>query len=128
LNKYQKKKLTADVTSDNTDIADLRFENLTIGKVYKVTALPRIQTNGSGHNVNFNIEHDGSEVATATVINDTNGNHTFDIAAIITATASTVTFSCDSVATGDAIQGNDTFSETFVMIEELNNYQEVSSF
>lgn len=130
--KYAIKTLSADITAGALDIADLRLNNLEIGKTYKLTAKMLCFINNDG-NVSLEINHDGAEIGlcifTAGVAGpdsiDTTGNDSTQV--IFTATATTVTF--DSAADGDgSLLGDGTTRETFVMLEELPNHEVTSEW
>ncbi len=128
INKYQVNYLSSNITADNSDISDLKFENLTVGKHYRVTGQATFTASSEYGELTAN--HDGavlfriaSPVTNVTPVNRSSAGSS----RIFMATTSTVTFAFDENAATNLI-GDGTSNNTFVMLEELNNYQEVSSF
>lgn len=122
-NKWQTKKLQVDQSSSGT-ITDLTFNNLVVGKKYRVYVQGAFSTS-TDDDVSINIEHNGNVIGTTRARDNDTGSaqgQTQPAMAIVKATATTVTFVGVSVSAGGQILGNDTFLETWSMIEELNNY------
>lgn len=126
--KYQTKKLTSDVTTDTT-VSDLTFNNLTIGKKYRVFLQARFEVNGDA-GAFVQIKHDGS------IIGSVGAGHTdatgefFHVStdAIFEASATTLTFDTVSIAASSALGGNDDFNQTYARLEELASAVEVSEW
>jgi len=126
LNRWQKKLLNGDVTADaDADLADIQFNGLEIGKTYRVSVLPYIETSVSDDNAAILGIHDGNTILRARA--NTSGSSLeidqFTSSSIFTATATTLTWSGESTSANAIIRGNNTIDETWAMIEELNNYQ-----
>jgi microcystin-dependent protein len=125
--KFQTKTLGSILQASTTDIADLRFQNLTIGKVYKIHLTGRFGTqNNTG--ATLSAVHDGSTIIR---LDDHARNVTSPLAYRVlsdsftfTATATSVIFSC--TASGNArIMSGSTRAQIF---EYQGNHEEVSEF
>jgi isochorismate synthase EntC len=131
-NVWQVNPLTSDVTTTTSDHPELRFENLVIGKVYKVTlhCYMRAVTNVNSR-CTVNVVHDGSTLTHAEWNFAVNNNLTTlgstEATKIFKATATTVSFDVD-IANGAILEsGGSQF--TYSMLEQLENYgDEVSTF
>jgi len=126
LNRWQTKFLNGDVTADaDADLGDIQFNGLEIGKTYRVSVLPYIETSVTDDNAAILGVHDGNTVLRARA--NTSGSSLeidqFTSSCIFTATATTFTWSGESTSANAIIRGNNTRDETWAMIEELNNYQ-----
>ena len=140
-NRFQVKKLQADESSNVTDIAtngnasnnDFHFTGLTTGRIYRVTAHARfIITGTSGTEFcQLDIVHNSTNIGRAELRAEGNSDihgGTAEATIIFEAAATSVTFNYSEGGT-TSLLGNDTFNETYIMIEELNNYaDEVSVF
>jgi hypothetical protein len=130
---YQTRYLTADITTTTADITDLKFENLTIGKKYRLTihGLGLIQgdtateivriagTNGAQTSLAYwKIRNDGSNDANEIALTSSE---------IFTATASTVIIDCAITGT-NTLRGNDNNIETWAQLEELPQHTETTKF
>lgn len=131
-NRAQVRILGSDITAPTVDISDLRLVNLTIGKVYKLSISAKQGTTGTGATESFALKanHNGSVIVEDRIrygnkpsglFENTNGN-----SVIFTATATSITFDWEETGTGE-LAGNGTTQETFVMIEELNNYEALTT-
>ena len=103
-NKWQVKVLTADVSTNGT-MADLTFNNLVVGNIYRVTIHPLfyIQT---GTDAYVTIKHDGNILNRTRLFDSDTSSETLTISdndAIFKATTTTVIF--ESTATAGAIIG-----------------------
>lgn len=121
-NKYQIKTLTSDVNADG-ELTDLDFV-LESGKTYRVS----IQARMTGNNT------DGScaiEVRDSTTIiarllsspDDTVGVGIYSTSVIHTMSSTDLNFNLDSASANAGVNGDSTQSETFVLVEELNNIE-----
>lgn len=140
-NRWQKKFLQNDIAASASDMSsttgnsNFKFLNLEIGKVYKVSYQFSGYINGTEADmyILMDTNHDGNTLGRSIVRFDRKTEADFVQAQsgnsiIFTATTSTLTFSCSIVGSG-RITGNGTGSETFAMLEELNNYEaETSDF
>ena len=117
--KWQQKFLPADISVNTSNIASLRFNNLSIGKTYRVTA--QIQVVAGDNNARFEVFHNG--VSVASTQNQPGGagpedRFTQTCWAIFVATATTVQF--DFIENANCIlEGNGTSEQTWTMLEEL---------
>lgn len=68
--KSQIKYLTGDVTSNDTDVSDLHFSNLTIGRIYRVFGQFKLNASGGGdpHNYNIRIYNHASTINGVTTV------------------------------------------------------------
>jgi hypothetical protein len=129
-NKFQTKFLTADVTSATT-VPALDFSGLTVGKTYKLTVSPMINVAGSSEDLVLSFTHNSTVILTAglNMPNSTLGpTLEFGRSRIFTATASTISAEVTTYSGSPILRGDATALETYATIEELNNYQEVTSF
>lgn len=128
--KYQQKFLSADQTTNGT-MSDLTFNNLEIGKTYKVILKALIRAGGTD-SVNVSIIHNSNTLDRVTIRNS--GGGVFDIGtaagtAIFTAAASTLTFDASSIDDASSeIAGNGTATETYAILEEHPNHEETSQW
>lgn len=109
-----------------TDISTVRFSNLVIGKIYRLTMNVDSQLSGS-NNCYMSVNHTGAsfdgriigqQAAGLTVTTLNNDNH-FQI--IFTATATTVTFNTNCTNTSNVVS-------VILMLEKLNNYVVTTGF
>lgn len=126
--KYQTKTLSPSIIgSNNSNIASLRFNNLTIGKTYKVSGQVTFQSD-AGDNVRLEGIHDGLVLFQAECEDNGSGqddesSFAFTSAPFV-ATATTVIFSLAGVTSAlSGIQGGGNFIDTFATLEELPNHE-----
>lgn len=131
-NKFQNIVLAQNVTATSTDLSGTTgnsafiFNNLVIGKVYKVTYSPSISLTGTTATESMvsRIFHDGNTIAAHRHRNDGQSDESANLAsitAIFVATATTVLFGFGEAGTG-VIVGDGTLENTKASLEELNNY------
>lgn len=124
----QTKFLTADVTTDTT-VSDLQFTGLTVGKKYEICQRGRGYFGAAADNIGFFSEHDSSPILEVTLSAETNRVKTNHDCVKFTATTTTLEHTTISIASGNAIVGNSTISETYAELCELNdNYVFTSKF
>jgi hypothetical protein len=133
-NRWQIKKLAADVEADVTDISslggvysDFRFDNLVVGKTYKITLSGYIALIGTSASefAAFSAEHDSSLLLRQWVRADAiSDEHSFtnDASRIFVATSTSLTFNF-AESNSARLNGADALSETTVTLEELANYK-----
>jgi len=112
--------LSADVTSNQADIPSLRYANLEVGKLYRVTIHHRALD--GGNSLQLEAVHDGTAIlGTQTNTDPTSSSDRSDIGTdvVFTATATALTFDYTEFDAGAVLEGNGTTRETFVMLEEL---------
>ena len=124
-NKFSTKYLSADVTTNITDIADLRFTNLIVGKTYRATLHARMYiTDGDAAVMQAN--HDGNLILITSVdlgaAATDDGDFRVTPSGLFVATTNTLTFDTLSL-TFSYVYGDGTNSETHVVLEELNDYE-----
>lgn len=123
---YQTKILSSSVGASGSPLVDLTFNNLVIGKQYRIGGSYRLQGTfgGGGHNTQF-IATNGVQrlllgaVAASGVINNANGGC---VNQVFTATATTLTFTCEELQSQGQIEGNGTRERTHITLEELPNH------
>lgn len=116
---FQIKKLTSDINVTGV-ITDLTFNNLTVGKIYKLSGSILGNTFGNG---NINIIHNSLNIGNIRIFN-MHIDNSFEY--VFTASNSSVSFDM-TVAAGNVL-GNGTISETFAMLEELPNYVQTTQW
>lgn len=127
---YKKKILTSSIdltNSSSTDIADLRFINLEIGKIYRVYGQADV-VSGTGPGAGtLTILHDGAEITEFTGKVTTDGGNDrqksgFNSAPFV---ATTTTVTADYSTNNQAVLVN---TGTFVVLEELPNHEETTQW
>jgi len=126
--RWQKRKLTTDVTTTTANISDLGFAYLTIGKKYRVTmqSVFVATTSNSPDFGLFEASHNSAVIARATARTDTYGarrDFGYDVGTIFKATATTLVFNA-TLGGSTELKGDNTFGETWVMLEELALYDD----
>ena len=125
--KYQKKFLTASITSTNvSNIADLRFNNLEIGKVYKLTGQTQLSATGAGAISNLYAVN-GANTLVRWLYNrgaeTGNGAVTFSNGIVFTATATTLQFDYSFSVSGSLAGGTEfTAGVCYMVLEELPSH------
>ena len=134
--KWQKKNLQATINtgagSNFTNVPDLAFDNLEIGKTYKLHLKAHLVFTGTSVTelARLDANHDGIAITHLESRNDQQGERT-DLAAgvttIFTAAATTITFELESNVTGTVLLEASP-DETYSILEELPNHIETSDF
>lgn len=114
--KCQTKYLSANITTDTTDIIDLRFTNLDNGRTYKVILSPRYNFT-TGDNIQFDALTSGTTICRNVAGNDNRITFTSTVC-YFTSTATSMTVNASSIAVGNIIDGNGTLGETNVTLCE----------
>lgn len=127
INKVQTKTLSADVTSVG-NVAGLSFNSLTVNKLYRVSGVIYIVGNAATDDINGVITSAGITQARWGAINTQNAAWVLHVNFIFVAGASALTFTVSSVAGAGTLLGNGTREESFLQLEELNNYAETTLF
>ena len=127
-NLVQTKILATDIIELNTVVGALTFNNLEIGKLYRVR-MQAFLASPNGNNVSFSGVHDGNIICNIShegdATNDDNMAAGCTSPAFV-ATATTVTFQTSGMVAGgsqDSVSGNGTLIETWAELEELPNTQ-----
>lgn len=118
--KCQEKFLSADITVDTTDITDLRFSNLDVGKTYRVCSHVRASFPSASDNIDLTSVHNAVTVIANTVSSATNLVKKGNYCRGFTAAATTLTHNVSSLAAGNLVQGNGTVSETWIELCEIS--------
>ena len=128
-NKWQTKILSADVTSDGV-ISDLTFNNLVIGRTYRVCGQISFEVLLAGTDLVFaNIINGAQDIATSAAATEIGGKIAAGINAIFIATATSLTCSASSASpTTSRIEGNGTRTQTFIQLEELTSHSETAIY
>lgn len=131
-NRAQVRTLGSDITTPTVDIADLRFVNLIVGKVYELGISAKQGTTGVGATENFALKanHNGSVILEDRIrygnkpsgLFESNNGNTL----IFTALTTSVTFDWEETGTGE-LAGNGTTQETHVTLKELNDYEPLTT-
>ncbi len=121
--KCQTKYLSSDITSDTTDIADLRFSNLTIGGRYRLNMRPWVSVGNTDNSVFIYANNGSNRVAGFKAGNTgsgTTGHGSSVLSPVFTATDSTITVDTLSMSSPTTLEGNGTIAETWVEVCESN--------
>jgi len=109
----QTRKLTSDLEANSSDIADLKFINLEIGKLYSIKLKANLATSDGGNWI-VNGNHNG--VTILQHIRNSSGSafeqSTTSDTVLFIATATTVIFETVSYSSGDSLVGDGTTKET----------------
>lgn len=125
---YQEKFLTVDLTANTSDIADLRFSNLEIGKTYRVTAYLNCKfLTSTGNGVFLIVRNDTGnpgmklQVGFAQNTSGTGDEMQGIFGGSTVFVATTTTMTCDAiVASGASMESSATLNNTTrVLLEEL---------
>ena len=117
--KCQTKFLSADINSNTTDIADLRFSNLEVGKNYSVIVNQRsFHDNAGVDNIGLDVNDGGVKVCrTITAGNDAMAPST-SASCYFTAANTSLTTDLISLTAGNTLLGNGTNQETYITLCE----------
>jgi hypothetical protein len=125
--KYQRNLLSGDISSTNTDIASLKFSNLTVGNTYRVFYQGYLDTSGSETGADYvliDIYHDGVRKGGASSYRngtqDEQRSATHSTEAIFVATTTTVNFRATIGGSGKMLIAND---YSYTIIEELPRHE-----
>ena len=127
--KCQNKFLSATISTNITDLSDLRFNNLTIGQRYKICTRIRGRATASADNFAIDSVHDGSVVFN-NIISSSTANDYLKLhsgCSTFTATATTLTHDSVSVVTGNNIDGDGTKATTYARLC-TDNSEETTEF
>lgn len=138
-NKYQEKFLLQDfVSSSYADIttgnSTFRFDNLTVGKLYKVTLHYLTSSSNTVKDGVAYIYHDDAQIGrafvdyTGNVSDATTRSANFVVTATFIATGTDVRFSLGGSNSSVTSFGNGTKIETWASLEELNNYEQTNEW
>jgi hypothetical protein len=130
--KYQRNLLSGDISSTNTDIASLKFSNLTVGNTYRVFYQGYLDTSGSETGADYvliDIYHDGVRKGGASSYRngtqDEQRSATHSTEAIFVATTTTVNFRATIGGSGKMLIAND---YSYTIIEELPRHEITTEF
>jgi hypothetical protein len=121
--RWDTRQLTADITSDSSDITDLKFSNLKIGKTYRITYNAYAALVTTDAVITTDVQNNGVTVLHIRLNGDTGSSQTVTSNAsnIFVAAATTLVFSVAGIVTA-VLRGNSDFVETYAVLEELNGY------
>ena len=120
---YQTKFLLSPVSTDIT-MTDMTFNNLEIGKQYRVTLHTNMLGTWPSNDPRIKAVHDSATVL-HTEFNNADGvgfAQGTGNSAIFEATATTLTFVSSRLGGGDTINGDGTRDQTWAQLEELSNH------
>ena len=135
-NLFQRRNLSGNLSSTTPDIASLRFANLTVGNIYRVTlqadfSFAQFNPNGD---VQLQALNDGNILCAARgsyIFNNAtgvDGRLLVGTSAIFTAGATTCTFTFTETNSLASSQADLLPTTTFSQLEELNNYAVTTNF
>lgn len=133
-NRWQQKFLSADVTTDNTDMGDIQFNNLIIGRTYRISGPIAFLVDATDVNTTVTIGSAAGGVGTIygsiTQTRDDAGDVSPVVHAniVFVAVSTSVYFRTGTLGAGSAIKGNGSSNETSPILEELNNYESTTDF
>ena len=123
MKKYQTKTLPSDISTTTSPITSLGFNNLTVGKNYRVTMAGSFVSSANA-NMDFRATHNGIDVCRLMTVVEAGGSSDRNILTgsgrVFTATATTVSFSIAMNAAG-ILEGDGSTTETYVMLEECDD-------
>ena len=123
--RYEVRTLPANVTVGTIDIAALRFNNLEIGKTYRLTISPQA-IHSANTNIMLRAVHDSISILNVQVQPDNGGpSDRFAMGRTLPAFVATDTFVQFDLAisgVGGQLEGNSTTFQTYVALEELPNH------
>lgn len=126
---FQVKTLNSDVTVNTADITDIKFVNLEIGKYYRIRGQAAWVADNAD-NPNLIVRHDGVALATSVPGLTLNGQiikHAI-VSPVFQATTTTVISEVTAMDALNLLQGNGTFGETWLELEELPNHNETGKW
>jgi hypothetical protein len=128
-NRWQRKQLTSTVNADTTAISDLTFNNLVIGKTYRISASAFLRSSGASGTdfATLLVQHNGSTLFYISTRVDGEASVRDIIAgntSIFVATATTLTFDLDVNGISKQLLGSASFPYTYAIIEELNTHED----
>lgn len=125
---YQIKYLTADISATNTDVSDLKFNNLVVGRVYRITAqwAFNIATSGS-RSVDISYLNNSVKVAEWKVVNPSGTDPVFGGTGAVFVAAATTLVCSVTVSSADLL-GDGTKAESWAQIEELPTHKVTTAF
>lgn len=121
--KVQTKMLTADITTDNIDLSDLQFDNLTIGKWYRISG--QILGFNTGGADNFQLMYRSAATGGGTLYGEchmySDGSKLVfcGVNVVFQAVSTSLYFHTSSLNPAQ-FNGNNTRSETWITLEEAN--------
>ena len=131
--KYKLKELTSDLTSDSSDITALGFNNLTIGKKYKIKLAAYIRAENGSVSI---VGRSNSQTKVSVIVNadDTNASRVPQTRAtvyderVFTAAATTVVFDVSGLGTGNNRVFGSSPTWTWTQLEEADDYVETTDW
>lgn len=127
INKFQQKILGVDVTGTG-NVTDISFSGLKVGKAYRVSGQLYLGGNATTDDINGVFTNTPNTVAIWGVTNIGNVAWVNAVNFIFVAETSALTFTVSTVSGSGMIIGNGTTAETYLTIEELNNYTPTTEF
>ena len=123
-NKWQMKKLLNDISSDtDSNFSDISFTGLSVGKTYRITAHVFFSPTGANDLLEVKWENDGAAVFSMRVQSADVENHFKSGSILFEADGTTLDAKGFSLGT-NTVRGNNSISETWVILEELPSHTE----
>lgn len=129
-NEFQIKTLNSNISAANADIADLRFNNLVVGKYYRLSGQTYLQSDAANGAATLTVSTDGTIISKSAHDQSSAGSGSFTaagISVIFKAKASTL-ISAFSENNPGLMQGDGTTTWTYLILEELPNHKETSKW
>lgn len=124
----QTKILSGNITATDLDIVEMKWNNLEIGKTYRLTLSGRFVFQGNNSS-ELRYIHDGNPIIRLES-NGTGGTSSgvgvqhLSNSVVFTATEDTITLqTAGTITANDRIEGNGTLAETYSQLEELPNHE-----
>lgn len=124
--RYQRNKLSSSITSADTDVDDLQFDNLVIGETYRVVVHAVFATTGNA-NETLSAVNNAVTLCSTRHEQDATGTFSHECEAIFVAGSTSVTFNYGNSTNAD-LQGDNSFNNTWTMIERLPNHQVTTEY
>lgn len=130
--KFQIKYLSTSLTADNADIADLRFNTLVVGKIYRATYVCRLTLDTTGScRANFYLTHDGTIISLqdfSQINNTSQDRFTGSGSIVFQATTTTLVSQFDEVTGNSILVGSGAGNGSYVYIEQLPYHVATTDF
>lgn len=130
-NKFQTKILSADQGAGTTDLSDLQFNNLEIGKHYRITGQVKTSTIGGTTSLSFRDTAGGAGVfyGGTSIYSDGGSQDISQTGVNIIFTATSTNLYCRAgVSGGCTLEGDGTRENTFITLEELSSHTQTTDF
>lgn len=127
---WQRNDLTSDITTTTADIADLRFENLKVGKIYRVFVHGQVKQNAVGFaHTGITIKHNGSSISVSRSAFETTtntGRVTLYNEVVFAAESTEVNIDWNEISGNLSLEGS-LSNSVYAILEELNDQRPEST-